>query len=138
MALSLFLVFADKDSLFVSLAGSEQVVDNPRQFVGSGSNGLRRSQSRTHSAVETAQMGAAASQRLSSNAQGVTCTAIGLACLGRKYLATTLLVGWTQRKPTCESCRAGKSAQIRSDFGQKGVCGESTDAGNGGEIGTAL
>ena len=69
-----FLVFvktkliSGKVTVVEFLAGSDQVENDAGQFVGSRSDGFRRTQLRSHAAVEVAQRGFAVVQRLCRHA----------------------------------------------------------------------
>src|ERR1035441_7375262 len=120
----LFVHFAAEHALVVSLAGCDQPVDDTGQFMGGGCYGLGRSEAGSRTAVEIAQMRAAAGQRLGGDAQCSTGTAITLACFGRQHFASALLVGRAQGKPAGEGGNVGEAAEVRVDFSQQSMCGE--------------
>ena len=134
LPLCLFLVFPYEDGLIVVLSGGDQVIDDAGQFVGGGCDGLGSAEAGSHTAIEVAQMGFAARQRLGCNAQRMAGTAVGLAGPGRQYLAAAFLVGRAQGKPTGEGSHISEATEIGANFGQQGVRGESADAGDGGQV----
>ena len=88
------------------------------------------SEAGAHAAVEVAEVGVAAGQRLGGDAQCAAGAAVGLAGFGGEHLAAALVVGRAQGKPTGEGGGVGEATEVGADLGQQGVRGKGADAGD--------
>ena len=134
LALGLSLVFVEEHAFIVGLSCSQQVVDDTGQLVGCCGDGLGRSQPSAQAAIEVAQMGTRAAQRLGRNAQGGVGAAVALAGLRRQDLAAALFVGGAQGQPTGEGSNVGKPAEVGADLCQQNMGCQCADAGDGSQV----
>ena len=66
----LLLFFLGEDTLIVSSAGADEVINDAGQFVGRSRDGLRSAQTSSHAAIICAQVGVTLMQRLRGQSQG--------------------------------------------------------------------
>src|ERR1700722_6067843 len=96
-------------ALVVGGSRGYQVVDDAGQLVGGGGNGLRGSQTSAQATIKGSQIGVTSMQGLGCQPQGETQTAVGLTRFRGQNLTPTLLNARTQRQPTGEGSRIGKT-----------------------------
>ena len=75
----LLLFFVGENTLIVSSASADQVINDAGQLVGRSGDGLRSAQTRPHAPVIGSQVGVTLMQRLRGQSQRSGSTAVGLA-----------------------------------------------------------